>query len=291
MRKLWALVPIIVLWTACSRSPYPGYKSLGGDLYFRLITLGEGDRVMNDSDHVALVIRASSGNAPLGSLYSSEMISEAWPLLGTEMAPALKRSHQGDSLSMWLPAAKVPWERLGCTKVPVDTGMVRVDLAVKELKTSMQMHEEAAAYNAWREDRELEEQAELGRYLHTKGIDERTTAFQGIYVVEHLKGTEPLLRTGDLITIGYVAHALNGERFDDTYKGGTPLSFRLGDPGQVIRGLEIGLRKLGQGGKATFIIPSQYAFGADGSAAGIVPPFTTVVYELEVLERAAPELP
>ena len=127
--------------------------------------------------------------------------------------------------------------------------------------------------------------------MHTKGIDERTTAFQGIYVVEHLKGTEPLLRTGDLITIGYVAHALNGERFDDTYKAGTPLSFRLGDPGQVIRGLEIGLRKLGRGGKAMFIIPSQYAFGAEGSAAGIVPPFTTVVYELEVLGREEPVLP
>lgn len=288
MRKLWVLVPMLVLWIGCSRSPYPGYKALGGDLYFRLITLGEGERVMNDSDHVALVVRASAGNAPLGSLYSTELFSKAWPLLGTELAPVLKRSHQGDSVSMWLPAAKVPWERLGCTKVPVDTGMVRVDLSMVELKTTAQMREEAAAYNAWREDRELEEQAELGRYLHTKGIDEHATAYQGIHVVEHKKGTEPLLHTGDLITIGYVAHALNGERFDDTYMAGTPLTFRLGDPGQVIRGLEIGLRKLGQGGKATFIIPSQFAFGADGSAAGIVPPFTTVVYELEILERTAP---
>lgn len=36
--------------------------------------------------------------------------------------------------------------------------------------------------------------------------------------------------------------------------------------------------------KMRVIIPSWLAFGARGSAGGHVPPYTTVVYELEVLQ-------
>jgi FKBP-type peptidyl-prolyl cis-trans isomerase len=291
MRKLPIFLVVLLLWTGCSRSPYPGYKSLGGDLYLRLITLGEGERLLTDSDHVVLVVRASVGEAAPGSLYSTERFSEAWSLLGSGLGPVMRGLHEGDSASVWVRAQEVPWESLGSPRALADTGMVRLDLLMRSVKSADEVRAETAAYNAWRVDRELEEQAELERYFHTHGIDKRTTSYQGIYILEHKPGTVPLLKTGDAVTIAYVARALNGTVFDDTYKGGTPLSFRLGDPGQVIRGLEIGLRKLGRGGRATFLIPSQFAFGDDGSAAGIVPPFTTVVYELEVLDEAASARP
>ena len=125
----------------------------------------------------------------------------------------------------------------------------------------------------------------------THGIDKDATAHQGIHILPIRPGDGALLRTGDLITIAYVAHGLDGTVFDDTYKAGTPLTFRLGDPGQVVRGLEIGLRRMALGGKSTLIIPSQFAFGDEGSSGGIVPPFTTVIYDLEVLREDAAATP
>jgi hypothetical protein len=287
MKASRGLLPLLLLlWSGCTRSPYPGYKHVGGDTYLRLITLGEGDRTMNDSDRILLVVRAASVPDRPGSLFSTEQYTEAWSLLGSGLGPVLRRMHEGDSASAWLPAAQVPWEQFGSARAPVDTGMVRIDLALRSMKSAGEVRAEALAYNAWRTDREVEERLVLERYLTTHGIDRKGTAYQGIYILPHGEPKEPLLRTGDAVTIAYVAHGLDGTVYDDTYKGGTPLSFRLGDPGQVIRGLEIGLRRVGAGNKVTFIIPSQFAFGDDG-AAGIVPPFTTMVYELEVLKNAA----
>jgi len=207
-------------------------------------------------------------------------------VLGSGIAPVLRRLHEGDSVSVWIPAAQVPWQHFGSQRALADTGMVRVDLALRSLKSAAQVREEELAYNAWRADREIEERLVLERYFTTRGIDKGKASYQGIFILPHGAVHEPLLRTGDAVSIAYVARGLDGTVYDDTYKGGTALSFRLGDPGQVIRGLEIGLRKLGRGDKATIIIPSQFAFGDDGSAAGIVPPFTTVIYELEVLNEA-----
>jgi len=290
-RWLKLLVGLLPLWAACGRSPYPGYKSLGDDLHYRLIVLGEGERRMSDSDRVVLDLRAAQGNDRPGTLYSTEQYADAWSMLGSPMGPVLRKLRQGDSVSLWMRASDVPWDKLGSARSPVDTGMVRIDLAVRSVKSLQEVRAEEEAYEAWRADRELEERALLERYLTTHGIDRRTTAWQGIHVLPLRPGKGDALRTGDMVTIAYVAHGLDGTVYDDTYKAGTPLTFRLGDPGQVIRGLEIGLRRLQRGGKATFIIPSQFAFGDDGSAGGVVPPFTTVVYELEVLDDDVVERP
>jgi FKBP-type peptidyl-prolyl cis-trans isomerase len=40
---------------------------------------------------------------------------------------------------------------------------------------------------------------------------------------------------------------------------------------------------MNEGAKAKFIIPSHLAYGEDGSSTGIIPPYTTVIYEIELL--------
>ncbi|PJB13827.1 MAG: peptidylprolyl isomerase, partial [Flavobacteriales bacterium CG_4_9_14_3_um_filter_32_8] len=56
-----------------------------------------------------------------------------------------------------------------------------------------------------------------------------------------------------------------------------------GSPDQVIKGLEIAINGMKKGEKSKIIIPSQLAFGEEGSSTQIVPPFTTVIYELEIV--------
>ena len=72
------------------------------------------------------------------------------------------------------------------------------------------------------------------------------------------------------------------KEFDNTYGMEEPFVFNLGDPDQVIEGFETGLQLMRKRGKARFIIPSQLGFGDKGSSTGIVPPFATLVYEVEL---------
>ena len=60
--------------------------------------------------------------------------------------------------------------------------------------------------------------------------------------------------------------------------------FVYGQKWQVIPGLEEAIGMMYPGERALFIIPSNLAFGQGGSSTGIVPAFTSVIFEVEIVE-------
>jgi FKBP-type peptidyl-prolyl cis-trans isomerase len=58
---------------------------------------------------------------------------------------------------------------------------------------------------------------------------------------------------------------------------------------QVIGGLEEAIGRMREGEKALIILPSELAWGEKGSSTGIIPPFTSVIYELELLKAVPRE--
>ena len=95
------------------------------------------------------------------------------------------------------------------------------------------------------------------------------------------KGYSP--DSGRVALINYRGYFLNGRSFDSNYET-QPFEYVIGAEEQLIKGLEIGVRRMHEGEKAKFIIPSHLAFGSSGSSTGIIPPFTTVIYEVELLK-------
>lgn len=80
----------------------------------------------------------------------------------------------------------------------------------------------------------------------------------------------------------YTGKLLNGtEFFTGTAEPGELFDSRLVD---FVHGITIALTKLSVGGKGTFYIPSQHAFGANTSSAAPVPPNSNVIYDVELLE-------
>ena len=52
----------------------------------------------------------------------------------------------------------------------------------------------------------------------------------------------------------------------------------------MIDGIERAVRMMREGEVSLFILPSAVAFGAEGSSTGIVPPYTPVIFEIELSE-------
>lgn len=73
----------------------------------------------------------------------------------------------------------------------------------------------------------------------------------------------------------------NGKTFDSSYDAGAPFEFKTGAK-QVIRGFEEGILMMKKGGKAKLIIPSSIGYGEN--SAGEIPPFTTLIFEIELLD-------
>ena len=127
-------------------------------------------------------------------------------------------------------------------------------------------------------DEELIEQHLLKLYLKTTGA----TSKKGIYekIVKHGIGKEITL--GDEVTINLRGCFINKLTFDDALAE-KPFTFTYGEQEQIIKGLEIAIKGMRKGQKSKIIIPSQLAFGARGSTTSIVPPYTTVIYDLEIV--------
>ncbi len=91
-------------------------------------------------------------------------------------------------------------------------------------------------------------------------------------------------KKGDQLTIKYTGRFLNGEVFESTKMLEKGFQFNYGDPGQVIKGIEIALSMMRAGEKSKIILPSYLGYGEQGSSSGIVPPYTAITYEIELVD-------
>lgn len=128
-------------------------------------------------------------------------------------------------------------------------------------------------------DKSEQEKEDLQAYLTTNNITTEPTA-SGMYYIETLEGTSRLAEAGDVVRVHYTGKLLNGDVFDSS-EGRDPIEFTLG-AGRVIPGWDEGIAYMKTGGKATLIIPSDLAYGAQGS--GTIPGYSTLVFDVELVE-------
>lgn len=96
-------------------------------------------------------------------------------------------------------------------------------------------------------------------------------------------------RTGMNIAVHYTgwlydANALGyrGSKFDSSRDRGQPFVFILG-AGRVIRGWEIGVTGMRVGGMRRLVIPPELGYGGRAVGNGLIPPNSTLVFEVELL--------
>ncbi len=124
-------------------------------------------------------------------------------------------------------------------------------------------------------------------------IKERpTTTESGLQYEVIEPGEGPAPEPGDVVTINYRATLEDGTEIDNTYDGGEPASFPLGE-GIVIAGWDEGVALMHEGEKAKLVVPPELAFGEQSGAAELIPPNSTLIFEVELVsvQTGAPDAP
>jgi FKBP-type peptidyl-prolyl cis-trans isomerase len=155
-----------------------------------------------------------------------------------------------------------------------------LDVMTQEEYTKKQ-EEKATQKKAEDAKREQQESVDLQNYLNENNITAEPTA-SGLIYVETEEGTGPQPQAGQRVKVHYTGKLLDGTKFDSSLDRGQPFEFALGQ-GQVIKGWDEGIALMKEGGKATLIIPSKIGYGA-GGAGEMIPPFATLVFDVELLE-------
>ncbi len=127
------------------------------------------------------------------------------------------------------------------------------------------------------------EQQELNQAianLEKAGYNVDTTEL-GIYYVMNKFGTGPFPQKGDTCFLIYTGFFLNGTIFDssDNYFQDSIWKFNYLEE-NLIPGFNDGIALLNKGAAADIIIPSEFAYGANGN--GIFPPYTPLVFSMKM---------
>ncbi len=89
-------------------------------------------------------------------------------------------------------------------------------------------------------------------------------------------------KDGDKVSITYTGKLENGKVFDSTIGKGKLFSFYVGK-NQVIKGLDLAIKKMSRGSRAIITIPSQLAYGKKGAGNGIIPPNSDLIFDVRLI--------
>tara|TARA_B100001250_G_C19069756_1_gene473764 strand:- start:61 stop:480 length:420 start_codon:yes stop_codon:yes gene_type:complete len=105
----------------------------------------------------------------------------------------------------------------------------------------------------------------------------------GLIIEEIIIGEGEEAKDYNKVVVNYTGTLEDGSVFDSSLNPGrSPFTFTLG-AGSVIKGWDMGIKKMKVGGKRKLIIPSDLAYGANG-AGRVIPPNATLIFEVELLE-------
>lgn len=112
-----------------------------------------------------------------------------------------------------------------------------------------------------------------------------TMSAGGVKIEDFAVGTGAAVKAGDEIRVHYTGWTGTGDKFDSSLDRNKPFTFPFG-AGRVIKGWDEGLAGMKVGGKRRLTIPPEMGYGA--RQAGKIPPNSTLIFAVELLEVVPP---
>ena len=92
-------------------------------------------------------------------------------------------------------------------------------------------------------------------------------------------GTGPKPAAEEVVKVNYIGTLTDGTKFNSSVDRGEPAVFGVN---QVIQGWQEGIQLMPVGSKFKFYVPYELGYGEQGT--GPIPPYSTLIFEVELLE-------
>ena len=199
---------------------------------------------------------------------------------------------EGDSAVFYISADSLYKNTSGRPTPPDLVGTkIKLSIGIEQVFST----EEFTAYSAEMEQVQIAKEKEtIKTYISEKGINAEVTA-EGLYydITQTGNGVKP--QVGQTVKVNYTGYLMDGTVFDTSIEEAAkeanvfspgrsygPIDFPLGQ-GRVIKGWDIGIGLLSEGGMATLVIPSPLAYGNRGSGS-VIKANSTLVFTVELVE-------
>ena len=118
----------------------------------------------------------------------------------------------------------------------------------------------------------------------TVTVPKKTTAPTTLVVQPLIKGTGPVVTSGQTVTVQYTGVIWDtGKKFDSSWDRGAPFDTPIG-VGQVIPGWDEGLVGQTVGSQVLLVVPPAKGYGSSGQPAGGIKGTDTLVFVVDILD-------
>jgi FKBP-type peptidyl-prolyl cis-trans isomerase FkpA len=290
--KYKSLFIIMVLFLSAGScrffAKYPGFKNAGHGIYYQLHTLGDDDAKAKPGDYITvdLIYKTPDDSVFFKGHRKFQLTGPSFEGSVDECFGMLSEKES----ATFLISADDFFEKTLQTSLPSflqPGGIMKITVNMIDIQTETEYRNEKEAFLNWIEDFGDYEKVILRQFIEEEKLPVELMA-SGIYFINLVPGTGKKIEPGDTITINYEGRFLNGKFFDSTVKRSQPFQFVYGTEWQVVKGLEEAIGMMKEGEKSLVILPSDLAFGSEGSSTGMIPPFTSLIFEVEILDVISP---
>ncbi len=216
---------------------------------------------------VLLVAVTFAGNSFAADLETQD--EQLSYIIGMDIGNSLKQQGAPIDLESLFQAIEAVYTGAEPAISPEQAAAVR-EAYIAERRAAMEAERaEAATANA------AEGEAFLAANASNEGV---VTTESGLQYLVMNEGDGPTPAATDRVRVHYRGTLLDGTEFDSSYSRGEPATFMLN---QVIPGWTEGLQLMPVGSKYQFFIPSDLAYGPNGSRS--IAPNATLIFEVELL--------
>jgi FKBP-type peptidyl-prolyl cis-trans isomerase FkpA len=291
---LLLVLPLCLLMTGCEDLP----KTTQSGLRYVMHHHKAGARKAKPDEFLMLhVVIKANGDSILRSTYTQEkhplpQIAPPDTLKNGELGEALAMLSEGDSATFLFNADQM-FAKAG---QPIPNGIKKGSDISYTFKVTEILDKSKAeqVMNKFQQEAQAaaEKNAIAQKETDTKLIEEylsknkMTTAVKTASGLAYLVTKEGVGETpvkGKTVVVNYTGKLLDGTVFDTNLKDkdSKPAEFPIG-VGAVIPGWDEGLLLVKKGSKVTFVIPSELAYGPNGS--GPIPPNSVLVFDVDLLD-------
>ena len=288
-----AMVAGTMLLTACGSGDMKGYKQTADGLYYRFEVQNKDAQQVQEGDVLVgeMTLRLDT-TVLLSNVGRTERLMPAIPSYDGVLHEGLLMMHVGDKVTFAIEAdsmAKFMQPNQMPPMYEQGKGMkFYYEINLQDIVTKEEFAEEQANFEKEMEQAREQEPELIANYVKEHGITAKPNA-KGLYVIVNKKGNGQTVAVGREVTISYTGRLLDGTVFDSSNEADCaaagmqchePLKYVVGQM-SLIPGWEEGVMGQPEGTKLQLIIPSAMGYGSQG--APTIPPYSTLVFDIEIL--------
>jgi len=281
MNRIFLFSLVLLIATLYSCKPKADFKIHKSGLIYKYLYKSNDSVSAQLGEFMILRVKYTTENDSV--LFSTDDLNK--PLMlkldepshkGGSIEDGLSIMHIGDSMRFWVDA-KSFFEKT--RRVPLPDGVKPKSKIIFDVKfQGIVPHAEVEKENV---KKKTQEEVLLDDFIRTNNIKIKSLP-DGLYIIPLKKGAGEKPKKGKMVAIHYQAYLLNGRKFDSTVDRHEPFEFEIGK-GDVIAGLEEAVLTMKIGERIKIIIPSSLAY-ADKGYGKTIPPFSTLIFEVQLLD-------